>query len=384
MDNKKDPKKYILPHSEAKLDFYDTYLRRYLRILYLSPYIKNINIFDLFCGTGIYQDGKEGSPIIAFKSIKNIIEEYKKKIFRKEIALIINDGEVNNIENVKSHLDEMNVPKIVNIHYNSYESDIMFSKVITYLTKFGSDTRNLLFIDPYGYKEIHKGDFHNLLKKGYSEIILFLPISQMHRFKGIAIRDFSNPKYQKLREFIFEFFPDDHPLRNDEEVYIQAFMHFLKEAFSFGNNYFTTSYYIQRDKVNFNALFFISSNIYGMEKILEVKWELDSLTGKGYSIGQDSLNNQILLPGFQLDQFERELKSEFQNKVTISNLDLYEFTIKKEHLPKHTNQLLKKWQNEGTLKVTDVESNKPARKNSFYISYEHYKSKIPKVNFNLK
>ncbi|MDQ3019536.1 MAG: three-Cys-motif partner protein TcmP [Bacteroidota bacterium] len=149
MERKKDPKKYILPHSEAKLDFYDTYLRRYLRILYLVPYIKKINIFDLFCGTGIYEDGKEGSPIVAFKALRNIIKEYENKNLKKDFTLIINDGEENNIENVRGYLDENNNPKIVNIYYNSYASDLMFSKVIKFVDKFGYETRNLIFIDPW-------------------------------------------------------------------------------------------------------------------------------------------------------------------------------------------------------------------------------------------
>jgi len=121
-----------------------------------------------------------------------------------------------------------------------------------------------------------------------------------------------------------------------------------------------------------------------MQKILEVKWELDNITGKGYSMGQDSLNDQIIFPGFQLDQFEKELKTFFKNKSTISNLDIYYFTIMKEHLPKHTNELLKKWQNEEILTVIEIAKNKLARKNSFYISYDYFKTNIPKVNFSLK
>lgn len=35
-------------HSQAKVDFYKTYLERYLAILCKSPYIKNINIYDVF------------------------------------------------------------------------------------------------------------------------------------------------------------------------------------------------------------------------------------------------------------------------------------------------------------------------------------------------
>lgn len=50
-----DAKKIMLLHSEAKIEFFKKYLERYLRILYLAPTIAEINIFDVFCGTGINQ-----------------------------------------------------------------------------------------------------------------------------------------------------------------------------------------------------------------------------------------------------------------------------------------------------------------------------------------
>ncbi|HMQ70307.1 MAG TPA: three-Cys-motif partner protein TcmP [Ignavibacteria bacterium] len=382
MVNKKDPKKYILPHSEAKLEFYESYLKRYLRIILLSEHITTISIFDLFCGTGIYEDGKSGSPILAFNIIQNILAEYPKYKNTKTINLIVNDGESKNIEKVKSKLDTLNTSKVCNIYYKSYGSDEIFKRVNNYLKKNNdSRARNLIFIDPYGYKEIHKNDIEKLLSNGHTEIILFLPLSHMHRFKGVAFSDKINPSYTKLRNFIIEFFPNDHPLIKGQFTDIYKFINYLKDAFSFNNKFFTASFYIQRDKANFNVLFFISPNIYGMEKILEVKWQLDRNTGRGYSIGQDDLNLQQLLPGFQLNQFEKNLENYLKGNTNTSNLDLYLFTIKNEHLPKHTNEILKKWQNEKTLLVLDVEKNKDARKNSFYINFDYYKNNKIKVSF---
>ena len=63
-------KTHILPHTRAKLELYEKYLNRYLAILSRSQWISKINIYDIFCGTGIYKDGKAGSPIIAFNLIE--------------------------------------------------------------------------------------------------------------------------------------------------------------------------------------------------------------------------------------------------------------------------------------------------------------------------
>ena len=73
--SKPDVKNTMQLHSQAKVKFYEEYLTRYLRILYKSSYIKRINIYDIFCGAGVYDDGKEGSPIVAYKAIKEVFYE---------------------------------------------------------------------------------------------------------------------------------------------------------------------------------------------------------------------------------------------------------------------------------------------------------------------
>jgi three-Cys-motif partner protein len=64
-------------HSQEKVKFYKTYLNRYLRIMCLSKHIDRINIYDVFCGMGIYEDGGKGSPIAAFDEIKNLCTDPK-------------------------------------------------------------------------------------------------------------------------------------------------------------------------------------------------------------------------------------------------------------------------------------------------------------------
>ena len=73
--SKPDVKNTMQLHSQAKVKFYEEYLTRYLRILYKSSFIKNINIYDIFCGAGIYDDGKAGSPVVAYHAIKEVFYE---------------------------------------------------------------------------------------------------------------------------------------------------------------------------------------------------------------------------------------------------------------------------------------------------------------------
>ncbi len=74
-----ETKDNIFEHSQAKLDFYKNYLSKYLVVLLNDKYTSEINIYDIFCGIGIYDDGKQGSPIIAIKIIKDLLEKYPLK-----------------------------------------------------------------------------------------------------------------------------------------------------------------------------------------------------------------------------------------------------------------------------------------------------------------
>lgn len=67
---KKNVKTNLLNHSEAKVKLLSEYLKRYLNIISNDGYTEKINIYDLFCGQGLYEDGGEGSPLVALRKVK--------------------------------------------------------------------------------------------------------------------------------------------------------------------------------------------------------------------------------------------------------------------------------------------------------------------------
>ncbi len=372
----------MLIHSEAKVEFFKNYLERYLRILNLAHSIDEINIFDVFCGTGIYDNGKKGSPIVAFDTIKKLREEYD---FTKRINLIVNDSKGNKVSSVQTYIEDNN-QNYCNVIYHNQPAEIMFNEVIELVGRQNRNSRNLIFIDPYGYKEIKKVTLQKLLENGRTEIILFLPISQMQRFTTTALDSDLKP-YEPLKEFVFSFFEGDHPIKK-QKVSAIDYINYLKDALRFGK-YFSTSYYIERDESNYYALFFISHHIYGFEQILDVKWKLDEDDGGGFK-------QPIVQPTF-FDQEEKQNKKnenylklekilkEFL-KVPRTNREVYEMILKNEFLPKHAAEIFRNWQGNSTFKVTIIDTEKPPRYGDFYINWEWYnpvKNSKPKVVFSL-
>ena len=374
---KADVKNTMQIHSRAKVDFYKTYLERYASILCQSQYIKHIRIYDVFCGMGIYEDGGKGSPVVAYDTIKGIYDAHQ-ITNNTEITLTVNDISSERINRVCEY---------INSHKHSYCSvrpfnlDVgqLFEKILPEIGSTPIDTRNLIFIDPYGYKDIKKELLINLMNNGRTEVILFLPISHMQRFTNAAIQDEDSiTQYEPLRHFVYSFFPEEHHPIRQNTVKVKDYIQYIADALKFGNQHFATSYYIERDKANYFALFFMSSNIFGFEKILETKWKLDEEHGGGFKLPEATGN--LFAEEFALEaktENARKLKGILETalKRPQTNKDIYELVVRNEFLPKHANEVLKELQNSNSkFKVTNYLTGKDARKNAFYLSYKQYNS----------
>ncbi|HEY1031189.1 MAG TPA: three-Cys-motif partner protein TcmP [Flavipsychrobacter sp.] len=374
---KANVKTNILPHSKAKLDLYKSYLSEYLPILGLSEFISVINIFDIFCGTGVYDDGNIGSPVIA----ANCILEYHsfcntnhKRI--KRTRLFINDYDSEKVNNVKELISTRDI-KNCDIEFFNLDASLMFDKVYNKICSFDRSERNLVFIDPYGYSAINKQALYNILSSRRSEIILFLPVAQMRRFTDEALTALDRKDYENLRKFIFDFFPKDSKIFTDEKVPIFEYIDELKNAFSFGEEFYTASHYIQRDKVNYYALFFIGHHIYGLDKFIEAKWKNDTL-GRGFN----QSNGMGGLFGSTLEEYDKNLslarlevltRELFEKSGVLNNRQLYEFTLKNQFRPSHMTQLLRQWKSDRKINIYSPNMELLDNVRGFALDYDSYK-----------
>lgn len=364
---KKDPKKYLLEHSEAKVGLLEKYLQKYLNIIVNDGYTKKIFLFDVFCGAGLYENNGFGSPLVMLKTVRNLYFANKAKN-RKicPIELFFNDIDKVKIEKLKSIIkekklffDEIGEIKFGNLPYNE-----ILPKIIKFIRTLRAH-KAFIFIDPYGYRDIRASHIRELLDNKKSEVLLFLPIQFMYRFdeKGTPpalteiIGELVEYKYWLPATSVFNFI----------DQFTIALRDFL------GKDFFVDTYTIQKDANTVFCLFFFSSHIKGFEKMLETKWELDEEEGRGFSFEKTGflfVNEKI--SGFEAN-FLNYLK-EFR-----SNAGIYSFILSNGFLPKHVNELLKKLENEGK-----IISEKPKRKNAFYISYDNYKDSPNKIKIKLE
>lgn len=339
----------------AKIQLYQKYFSVYLNIISRVSFIDKIHLYDLFAGEGVYENGEKGSPLVAIECIKNHYFGNKKKCPNLEVHF--NDfgkseisPNLSKIQRVQEFVAKEFVPNNVKINYHEISYSTIISNVIVSLNNLKQSERALLFIDPWGYKEIKPIDLKNLMHNGKTEIILFLPIYHMYRFaqKSLTATDF--PGGKPLEKFLTELYGGQMPDVATSRKFITSlsnkFLEFLQIKYS-------DTFTIEREKGNFFCLFFFTNNKKGYQKMLETKWLLDEERGDGFRInespGQVGLFDMMEVDNYQ-DQVRRYLKS---GKVT--NHDLFDFGLTNRHLPKHTNMILKSMDKEGVIEVLPLD-----------------------------
>lgn len=373
MSQKRKSQVTMLDHSKAKVLLLQKYLEKYLNIIANDGFTQKINIFDLFCGEGVYENEGEGSPIAILRTLKELhfVNKAKNKNITK-VDLYLNDKDEFKIDKLKSIIEERK------LHYKDFGKLIFRSKdykeIVESLSVYIQNIKNekaFIFIDPYGYKEIRGSEIKKLLHSKKAEVLLFLPTQFMYRFneKGTP---------EALIEIIDELV-DIAEWKPNKSVYhfIEQFKNALKQYL--GNEFFVDTFAIEKDAATVFCLFFFSSHIRGFEKMLETKWQIDDDEGKGWSYEKSG----NLFAEQKTNQLEQKLIQLIKSSDKIYNGEIYEYTLRHGFLPTHTVEVLTSLQGDGKLDVIS-EANERIRKGAFYISYENYKNYPKKVYFKVK
>ena len=387
---RKSAKDVMLPHSAAKVAFYRSYLVKMLSIMSVTKYFNRVNIFDVFCGRGVYADGGHGSPIQAMEAIQKVREDHPSDT---TFYLYLNDVVKKYVLGVKDYIEE-HFPKngLCKVNYLNAPAKRLFEELVRFLERMPKTSKNIIFIDPYGYKDIHKETLRRMMSNERTEILLFLPISFMHRFTHYAFDGNANKGALPLREFISEFFPVGHPVRSDEPMDVKQYIRELTKAFSFDGKYYTTSYFIERDCKNYFALFFMTTNLLGLEKAVDTLWELDKLEGKGFHLPEVETSQLKFFEDFFREEDDRKrfeylriLMLSFLEKRQRSNCEIYEFILQHGYKLTHANEVLRKLQKDDLIEVFLVDNGNKARMGAFYLCYTHSKNRsMPKAVIGLK
>ena len=334
----------MLDHSKAKVELYKRYLSIYLNILSKADFVSKVFLYDLFAGEGKYANNELGSPIEAMNSIKNHYFANGKKI--KDIKFHINDSGISKIEPGKKKIDrigelisEIFTPPNVKVVLTAFEYSDIYPEVEKEVRSLKAHEKALVFIDPFGYKEIKPIELRSLFLSKSVEILLFLPISFMHRFSEKALNDEDYTEGKALELFLRDLFMNKPPQITSVHKYIFD----LKCQFqNFLGSKYVDSFSIQRDKSNVFSLFFFTHSKLGFQKMIEAKWSVDNERGKGFRLS----NDLPLFSEVEIDDYETKLKNFIFESDGKTNEEIRDYGYENSFLPKHSNHILKKLENE--------------------------------------
>jgi len=359
----------LADHSAAKVRVFTYYLGIYLSILGKSRNVEQVHLYDLMCGEGEYADGREGSALKGLREVLRYFTQYPAETLH--INYLLNDAGMSDVKPDCRKIDRVKekaalIPfgpeaeKRLTVHYRALPCATVMSRAIDRVQRLTAfREKALLFIDPWGYKDIRTNDLKAALVGGQSEVLLFLPAEMMYRFTKKAYHeDFEGG--QALQDWLKDLFPEALPSFADVHDFIQQFRHRLQKRIDVP---FSSRFTLQAANRNTYSLFYFTSNRIGLQKMLESQWKEDPDQGSGHRADQ---NFTLFKPG-ELDDYPARVQAYLRAAPSRTNEDLLEFGLMEGFLPKHTADVLKALTAAGRLKTWEPGC-PPLRRNTFYIN----------------
>ena len=125
---------------------------------------------------------------------------------------------------------------------------------------------------------------------------------------------------------------------------------------------------------------------------METKWALDEENGSGFHQEEKKDDGQMDLFAEWLEQEKSKVRNEnlrlrlmnFLRQRGRSNAEFFTFILRLGYMPKHTNALLREWQNDNVIIVKSCDPSKPVKKGAFYLNYADSKAPLfPRVEIRL-
>jgi three-Cys-motif partner protein len=358
----------LAEHSAAKVSVFTYYLGIYLNILGKVPAIRRVHIYDMMCGEGEYADGRQGSALGGLNRVLKYFTDYPAETL--QVDYVLNDAGLSDvdkgrlkIDRVRERAEQIPFEPVANgrikIHYAALSCDEAMAKTIASIQSLHPyQEKALLFIDPWGYKDIHIADLRAALAGGHSEILLFLPSEMMFRFARKAYNE-DFPGGAALQRWLTELFPKSLPQFTTVHDFINQFRQHLKTQIEAP---YSSRFTLETSDHNTYSLFYFTSNRKGLQSMLEAQWKQDQETGSGHRAERTF----TLFTPSELTNYPARLETHLAAAPNRTNQELLEFGLDEGFLPRHTNDVLKGLLAQGRLDITAPDG-QLVRKNAFYI-----------------
>jgi three-Cys-motif partner protein len=360
MPNEADPSKWDYPpHTRAKHDI----LGRYLDGWYptLSKWYGRVVYFDGFAGRGRYNDGSEGSPLIALRRLLD--HRFFPQMQGREFVFFFVEANADNATSLQEALDDFKAsrqpwPPNVKYHVVNERFDVHATALIDYLhEQKRALAPTFAFVDPFGYSGLPMDLLADLLAYPRTELFVNFMVGHVQRF---IMRDGQENAMRSLfgmdvRDVLASYVPGDAD-RVDylHDVYKQQLHDRVGfpyvQSFGMINRTGNTGYY----------LFHGTRHPKGVSLMKEAMWKIDP---EGDYTFSDRLAGHDVL--FTLDPDLNPLREAFEKHfmgrygVHVAEIEQYTL-LETPYRETHVRPVLRKLELDRTINV-----NRPPGKRQF-------------------
>ena len=309
-------------------NIFENYLEPWAKIISNQPWVKDAYYVDAFAGTGKYETGEEGSPVIAAK----ILTKYEKPTCKLHCICIERDPK--RYEILESSLKQFETK----LDIKKYNSEFL-TCIGAILNKIGKSPA-FFFIDPEGFSGMDFDKIEAVLNLTHAEILINFQYNAIQRWlkapkvESTITKLFGTSDYKKAKKEIelIELYKKQIRQKN-------AFVRYFRNKFPKKNR---TFYY----------LVYASKNISGFKIMKDVMFKEES---KRYF-------EPCLFAEIDFQSFQKQVFNKYKGKKSIEYNSVLGFVLQEtDYLARDLDKVLK---NIGVQKI-----NNPRQKYNPFLNF---------------
>lgn len=278
------------PHTRAKHVILRRYLEAWIPVMSrrfgrTSPgNAGRLLIVDGFAGPGRYEQGEEGSPLIALRAF---MEHKRRDEIHAELVYRFIEERRDRARHLRDEVARLNPPRQVNWNVIADRYENVVSRALDVIERRRvSLPPTFTFLDPFGYTGAPMRLTARLLAFRHSEALVYMPLPFVNRFLARAGQ-------QRALDGLFgtDRWRDAIGLIGKAR---QEFLHKLfQEQLRFKDpNRIVRSFAVSTAEGNGYRLYFTTASETGLEKMKEAMWSADPRQGEHYA---DTTGGELVL-----------------------------------------------------------------------------------------
>ena len=297
-------------------------LRRYLQAwtpIFTQVGFPKIVYIDGFAGPGRYEDGEDGSPIIALKAALDHATRIK-----GEVIFLFVEEKQDRADFLRQLVNALSTPTNFVIQIAGGKT---FEEAFGDFRRLHMDRRGCLpptfaFIDPFGWKGVPFSVVQSILGQQYCEVLVTFMYEEINRFIGLPDQAANFDSFFGTEDWRAGIKLANPTERNRflHDLYLRQLKGIVHakyvRSFQMRNSSGLTDYY----------LFYATGHLLGLKKMKEAMWKIDRSGAFTFSDATD--HNQLVLFGNdpQYDLLRQQITKEFAGREVTIN-DVEEFVL---------------------------------------------------------